>query len=274
MKRFAVIGDPIDHSLSPVLHQEIYRQLGLDASFEKIHIKTNELHSFINSNELDGFNVTIPHKQAIIPFLDELGESAQIIGAVNCVHNGIGYNTDWIGFLKALELNSVHLNGKNCAIIGAGGAARAIAYALINSSVNSISIINRTIEKADALVHWVKSISNIPINVQSKEYVNTQTREHLIINCTPLGMWPETEQIPMEMDLIHENHILVDTIYNPLETQWLKSGTGIGAKVIGGLDMFIAQGLESADIWFEDALFSKIDFNHCKSVLRQFLNSY
>ena len=268
MKRFAVIGDPIAHSLSPDLHHEVYRQLGLDASFEKIHIKTNELHSFMNSNELDGFNVTIPHKQSVIPFLDELDESAQIIGAVNCVHNGIGYNTDWIGFLKALELNSVHLNGKNCAIIGAGGAARAIAYALINSSVNSISIINRTIEKADALVHWVKSISNIPINVQSKEYVNTQTREHLIINCTPLGMWPDTEQIPMDMDLIHENHILVDTIYNPLETKWLKTGKKLGAKIVGGLDMFFAQGLASADIWFGEKISEKIKLEVIKKGLK------
>ncbi len=274
MKLCAVIGDPIAHSLSPNLHQEVYRQLGLDASFEKIQVKGNELYSFINSNELDGFNVTIPHKQSVIPFLDELDESAQIIGAVNCVHNGKGYNTDWIGFFQALEINGINLNGRDCTILGAGGAAKAIAYALIKSNVKSISIINRTIEKADVLVQWVKSISNIPINTKSQEYVNTQTREHLIINCTPLGMWPDTEQIPMVMDLINENHILVDTIYNPLETSWLKAGKGLGAKTVGGLDMFIGQGVASADIWFEDKVSSKIDFYQCKSVLRQFLNSY
>ena len=114
MKRFAVIGNPIAHSLSPVLHQEIYRQLGLKASYEKIHVIPNTLHSFMNANELDGFNVTIPHKQAIIPYLDMLDESAQTIGAVNCVHGGKGYNTDWIGFLNAMELNGVDLKGKKC----------------------------------------------------------------------------------------------------------------------------------------------------------------
>ncbi|MEE2918515.1 MAG: shikimate dehydrogenase, partial [Candidatus Neomarinimicrobiota bacterium] len=116
MKRFAVIGDPIAHTLSPNLHQEVYRQLELDASFEQIHVTPNSLDSFINSNKLDGFNVTIPHKLSIIPFLKGLDEAAKTIGAVNCVHNGKGYNTDWIGFLKAMELNGVDLNGKDCTI--------------------------------------------------------------------------------------------------------------------------------------------------------------
>ncbi len=124
MKQFAVIGDPIAHSLSPVLHDEVYRQLGIDASFEKIQVQPDALLSFIESNQLDGFNVTIPHKQAVLPFLDELDEAANAIGAVNCVHNGKGYNTDWVGFLKAMELNYVELEDKNCLILGAGGAAK------------------------------------------------------------------------------------------------------------------------------------------------------
>ena len=158
MKRFAVIGDPIAHTLSPNLHQEVYRQLELDASFEKIHVTPNSLDSFINSNKLDGFNVTIPHKLSIIPFLKGLDEAAKTIGAVNCVHNGKGYNTDWIGFLKAMKLNGVDLNGKNCTILGAGGAARAIAYGLVQADVNSILISNRTQAKADQLLDWINSI--------------------------------------------------------------------------------------------------------------------
>jgi len=158
MKRFAVIGDPIAHTLSPNLHQEVYRQLELDASFEQIHVTPNSLDSFINSNKLDGFNVTIPHKLSIIPFLKGLDEAAKTIGAVNCVHNGKGYNTDWIGFLKAMELNGVDLNGKDCTIFGAGGAARAIAYGLVQADVNSILISNRTQTKADQLLDWINSI--------------------------------------------------------------------------------------------------------------------
>ena len=260
MKHFAVIGDPISHSLSPMLHQEIYQQLGLDASFEKIHVIPDNLHSFMNSNELDGFNVTIPHKQSVIPFLDELDESAQTIGAVNCIKNGKGFNTDWIGFLQALEINEFNLNGKDCTILGAGGAARAIAFGLVKAGVKSISIKNRTKDKAEQLLDWINSVftNNDPSEIPD-----------VIINCTPLGMWPETESMPMALNEIKPNLTLVDTIYNPIETEWLKLGKEKGAKVIGGLDMFIAQGLASADIWFGKKISETVDFEK----IRQFLNS-
>ena len=257
MKRFAVIGDPIAHTLSPNLHQEVYRQLELDASFEQIHVTPNSLDSFINSNKLDGFNVTIPHKLSIIPFLKGLDEAAKTIGAVNCVHNGKGYNTDWIGFLKAMELNGVDLNGKDCTILGAGGAARAIAYGLVQADVNSILISNRTQTKADQLLDWINSI--FPTNFQSKN-------SDIIINCTPLGMWPDTESMP-EFE-IQNGQILADTIYNPLETAWLKAGKTKGAKTIDGLDMFIAQGLGSADIWFGEKISEKIKLEDIKKVLK------
>jgi len=257
MKRFAVIGDPIAHTLSPNLHQEVYRQLELDASFEQIHVTPNSLDSFINSNKLDGFNVTIPHKLSIIPFLKGLDEAAKTIGAVNCVHNGKGYNTDWIGFLKAMEFNGVDLNGKDCTILGAGGAARAIAYGLVQADVNSILISNRTQTKADQLLDWINSI--FPTNFQSKN-------SDIIINCTPLGMWPDTESMP-EVE-IQNGQILADTIYNPLETAWLKAGKTKGAKTIDGLDMFIAQGLASADIWFGEKISEKIKLEDIKKVLK------
>jgi len=257
MKRFAVIGDPIAHSLSPNLHQEVYRQLELDASFEKIHVTPNSLDSFINSNKLDGFNVTIPHKLSIIPFLKGLDEAAKTIGAVNCVHNGKGYNTDWIGFLKAMKLNGVDLNGKNCTILGAGGAARAIAYGLVQADVNSILISNRTQAKADQLLDWINSI--FPTNFNSKH-------SDIIINCTPLGMWPDTESMPKVE--IQNGQILADTIYNPMETAWLKAGKTKGAKTIGGLDMFIAQGLASEDIWVGEKISEKIKLEDIKKVLK------
>ena len=263
MKSFAVIGDPIAHSLSPVLHREIYRQLGVEASFEKIHVQPNAIHSFLKENELDGFNITIPHKQSVIPYLNMLDESAQIIGAVNCVHGGKGYNTDWIGFLNTMELNGVDLKGKKCTIIGSGGSARAIAYGLIHAGVNSISISNRTQNKADQLLGWINSI--FPINPKNEN-------PDIIINCTPLGMWPDIESTP-EVE-IKNGQILADTIYNPIETKWLKAGKAIGAKPIGGLDMFIAQGLASVDIWFGEKISEKIDYNKIKKALINELKVY
>jgi len=257
MKKFAVIGDPIAHSLSPILHREIYRQLGFEAEFEKIHITSENLRSFMGSNKLHGFNVTIPHKQSIIPFLDELEESAQTIGAVNCIHHGKGFNTDWIGFLKAMEFNNVDLTGKDCAIVGAGGAARAVAFGLVKASVNSISIFNRTESKAHQLLNWVKSI--LPDN-------SPQENPDIIVNCTSLGMWPDTESMP-EIE-IQKGQILADTIYNPLETKLLKTGKKLSVKTVGGLDMFINQGLASADIWFGEKISEKIQLEPIKKVLK------
>ena len=257
MKQFAVIGDPIAHSLSPVLHQEIYRQLGINASFEKIHVKPDELHTFINSNKLDGFNVTIPYKQAIIPFLDDLDESAQSINAVNCIHHRKGYNTDWIGFRLAMEMNDIELKDKHCSILGAGGAARAVAYSLIKAGVKSIFIKNRTQENADKLIKWINSIFSDNSSYETAD---------VIINCTPLGMWPDTESMPNIK--IDSGQVLADTIYNPLETAWLNAGKALGAKTIGGLDMFIAQGLASADIWFGEKISEIIKLEPIKKVLK------
>tara|TARA_Y100000590_G_scaffold470117_1_gene662086 strand:- start:176 stop:967 length:792 start_codon:yes stop_codon:yes gene_type:complete len=259
MKQFAVIGDPISHSLSPVLHKEIYRQFGIDASFEKTHVTPASLSIFMNRNVLDGFNVTIPYKESIIPYLDALDESAEVIAAVNCVAGEIGYNTDWIGFLKAMVGNGIEINEKNCLIIGAGGAARAVGYALVKAKAKSIIFQNRTKSRADQLSAWINKL--YPENEPSE-------RVDILINCTPVGMWPDTNATPIDFQDIDENHVLADTIYNPLETEWLKRGISKGAKIVNGLDMFIAQGLASADIWFGEKISKKIDLEPIKKVLK------
>ncbi len=257
MMQFAVIGNPIDHSLSPLLHREIFRQLDIDASFGKIKIKLDSLSSFMIQNELDGFNVTVPYKQSVIPLLDELDESARTIGAVNCVYRGIGHNTDWIGFLKAMKINDIVLDEKNCLIIGAGGAARAVAYALIQAGVKSISVQNRTREKGIQLLNWINSTFHR--NEPCGQY-------DIIINCTSIGMWPETES--MHDISINKGQVLVDIVYNPLETKWLISGEKNGASIVGGLDMFIFQGMASIDIWFNKKISENIELEPIKKVLK------
>ena len=259
MKQFAVIGDPIAHSLSPLLHQEIYRQLWFDVSFEKVHVTPESLSLFMDKNVLDGFNVTIPHKESIIPYLAALDESAQTIGAVNCVAGEIGYNTDWIGFLKAMAGNGVEINGKNCLIIGAGGAARAVGYALVQAKAKSIIFQNRTKSRANQLIAWINKL--YPENEPGE-------KPDIMINCTPLGMWPETEATPTDIEDNIEIGILADTIYNPLETEWLQRGRAEGNKIVRGMDMFIAQGLASADIWFSEKISEKIELEPIKKVLK------
>lgn len=264
MKRLAVIGDPIQHSLSPALFKEIFNQLGLEGNYNKIKVEPDELGSFVNNNELDGFNVTIPHKETIIPLLDELDEHARAIKAVNCVVNAedklVGYNTDWIGFGKALENNHVSVKKKNCLILGAGGAARAVAYALIQGNASSITIANRTVSRGNDLVKWVKNFTSMRTRSIPLNKVDT-IRPEVIINCTPRGMWPDLDSLPMDATSSHVDQTLIDTIYNPLETNWLKIGRNAGAKTVGGLDMFIYQGLASADLWFGSLVSDKMDIS-------------
>ena len=184
--------------------------------------------------------------------MDNLDTSAYSIGAVNCIFDNIGYNSDWIGFLRAMKINSIELEGKSCLIIGAGGVARSVAYALIMARVSSINVSNRSKDREKNLMMWIKE--KFPNNTN-----NPFISYEAIINCTPIGMWPNTESIPSSKKLIENASILVDTIYNPTETQWLKQGKRYGAKTLGGLDMFIAQGLASADIWFQEKISEKID---------------
>ena len=142
--------------------------------------------------------------------------------------------------------------------MGAGGAARAVAYSLIEAGVESIFIRNRTQENADKLLKWIDSIS--PDN-------SSHETADVIINCTPLGMWPDTESMPNIK--INSGQVLADTIYNPLETAWLNTGKELGAKTIGGLDMFITQGLASADIWFDEKISELIKLEPIKKILKR-----
>ena len=144
MKMRSVIGDPIAHSLSDVLHKELYGQLDIQAKYSKKHIKEIDLESFALKNKAHEYNVTIPHKEKIIQSLDALDSSALSVGAVNCVKDNKGYNTDWLGFKSCVEYNNIITEGRSCLILGAGGAAKAVAYALIKLGVESIKIKNRS----------------------------------------------------------------------------------------------------------------------------------
>ena len=156
MKKFAVIGDPIKHSLSPILHSEIFYQLGIDANYQKFHVPSDSLAVFMSNNNFDGLNVTIPHKETIIKYLKDLDPSASSIGAVNCIYRNIGFNSDWIGFMKAMINNGIELKGKSCLIIGAGGVAKSVAHALIVTQASSIYVKNRSKIRAEKLMKWIK----------------------------------------------------------------------------------------------------------------------
>jgi len=262
VKKYCVIGDPILHSLSPELHHKIYRMLGIEAVYQKVNVLKNELKRFMNSNNFDGINITIPHKKIIVPFLEGLDKHAKSIGVVNCVKGNYGFNTDWLGFLKAMDLNGVILKDKHCLILGSGGAASAVAYALIRADVGSINIKSRNQNQSKFVLDWIhkhfpnNNLSNIP---------------DVIINCTPLGMYPNTDLVPIEIGFVNKDMVLIDTIYNPIETQWLLIAKKLGAQVVGGLDMFIAQGILSAEIWFGIDIFNQIDVDVIKQEIKEII---
>jgi shikimate dehydrogenase len=260
MKRFALIGSPIDHSLSPLLHATIIEQLNIDASYEKIDVSPNQIKNFVMTNDYDGYNVTIPHKNTILDNLRYLDNNAKDITAVNCVHNHKGYNTDWIGFSDTLKKNKIDLKGKSCLIIGSGGAAYAIAFALIKNKVSSITIENRNRENKIKLEDWIaKRLKTI-----------THIEPEVIINCTPLGMGQYKDKMPSKFKIRSKN-IIIDTIYNPFKTRWLKYSEAKGAITISGLDMLISQAICSLNIWLNEDINSYINFKTIKTTLEKHL---
>ena len=274
VNKFAVIGDPIEYSISPFLHNEVFKQLGLNANYQKIFVENRNLKRFITQNDikrLNGFNVTIPHKTEIINYLDVVNPRAIEIGAVNCVLNKNnqlwGFNTDWYGFSMALKQNKIDLFNKSILILGAGGVTYSVLYSLIRGNVNQVFIKNRTKKNTDTLINNFKSMSN-EINIVDYNNVNPKNSDYdILINCTSLGMNPFQKSSPLNEELILPKHTVIDTIYTPFKTTLLLSAENRGAKILNGLDMFIFQALASLDIWFGKSIAEKIDTQLIKEKL-------
>lgn len=275
-KVVGVIGHPIEHSMSPPMHNNAFKELNMDYVYVAFHVLPENIEKLIESCktlDIKGLNVTIPHKTSVIPFLDEIDPTAKKIGAVNTIQfkNGIakGFNTDGIGAIKSIQEYTT-LKGKNVLIIGAGGASKAISFTLINENINSLVIANRSKENACNLIENIRmqcdfeEISYIDIKDSSKLIDDVD----IIINTTPIGMYPKHEvEPPIKTDKINEKHIVMDVIYNPLETELLKEARLNGATTINGTSMLINQGLESFKIFtgcnasyksFEEALMGQL----------------
>lgn len=252
-----VMGDPIGHSKSPAMHNIALEASGIPGMYVPLHVKPEQLAEAVAGTKalgFSGFNVTIPHKVEMLKLMDELDESAVCCGAVNTVviQNGKlkGYNTDGIGYVRSLkeELNS-ELSGKHITILGAGGAARGVVYALLREQPASVTVINRTVDKAEQLA---TEFSNDNLQVQSGSYealdkVLSQT--DILINTTSIGMSPNSDETPLEQSRIPEGIIVSDLIYNPLETRFLREAKSRGCTVVGGLGMFVYQGAYAYEYW-------------------------
>ncbi len=279
MKRFAVIGNPIAHSLSPRLHNYIFQQLGINAKYSAIQCTQEKLPDFINqlcNSQLNGLNVTLPLKQAVLPLLDVVDEHSKAIGAVNCikVKNGklIGHNTDWIGFIQALQNAKIEISGGTCLIIGAGGVARSVAYAVALCNVNKMFIINRSAERANELIKQLKThFFDTEIKIAKwNEIDKHELHQALIVNCTSVGMAPNVEDYPVLKKYLLPSQTIIDVIYSPFQTKLYQVGQSMGAKTLSGLPMLIYQALNSLAIWFGKPISEKVHIDE----LQEFLKKY
>lgn len=255
-KLFGVIGDPIAHSMSPAMHNDAFSQIGIDGYYHPFRVSPDDLAAAVYGMKaigVQGFNVTIPHKSAIIPLLDEIDPLAKAIGAVNTVvrENGgwKGYNTDGAGFVRGLRgAYEGPLEDKRVLLIGAGGAARAIYYTLASEKVSQIDIANRTCEKAESLVN------SCPYPVTGSVQTTAKAAEKLgeydiIIQTTSIGMAPNVDASPISMENIKAGTFVSDIIYNPLETTYLREAKKRDARVQNGLKMFVYQGALAFEKW-------------------------
>jgi shikimate dehydrogenase len=264
-KLVGLIGHPVEHSLSPAMHNSAFAALSLNWCYVPLPVLPERLREAIAGLRALGFvgaNVTVPHKEAVMSHLDEVTPEAQAIGAVNtiamslavvCEGRNIGYNTDWQGFLTALSEGGFDSQGKRAVVLGAGGAARAAVYALAHAGAQ-VTILNRTLARAQALVQdFSRLFPSLPFRFFSftSQALEKQTTEaHLLVNTTPVGMWPEVDQSPWPEDLGFPGHLTVfDLVYNPRQTKLLRQARAAGAKGIGGLGMLVHQGAAAFELW-------------------------
>ena len=247
MKKFLVIGNPIDHSLSPTLHNYWIKNNGIEAIYEKRKLDESELEELIvqiKKEKIHGVNVTVPFKKTIIPFLDELSLEAERTQSVNtlCLKEGkiVGHNTDIVGFETSIEKSKYNVFNKEVLILGAGGVVPSIIFALNKMKVSKIKVSNRTKEKA-------KSLKENFQNIELIEWGEVPSFD-IIINATSIGLKKE-DNIKLDFSLISGNKLFYDVIYNPSETNFLKIGKELGNKTLNGKLMFIYQALSAFKIW-------------------------
>jgi len=253
-----LIGNPVEHSVSPEMHNAAFEKLGLNFIYLPFRVTPENLEKAILGMRglgMVGFNVTMPHKASIMKFLDEIDKTAEKIGAVNTIVNKdgklLGFNTDGPGALWAFQEAGVNFKNKKVVMLGAGGAAKAIAFYLM-SLIKKLVIAGKTREEAQSLAkdlkkYFKKEIKGIENNTDNlrQELKNAQ----ILINATPIGMAPDINSMPIKTELLRSNLTVFDSIYNPIETKLLREARKIGAKTINGVNMLVYQGAEAFKLW-------------------------
>ncbi len=256
-----IIGFPVGHSVSPAFQQAAFDHLRLDARYERWETPPDRLREVVERLRGEGYlgaNVTVPHKQAVISLLDEMDAQARRIGAVNTIVNRkgrlTGYNTDAPGFLRALREDArFEPSGKRALIVGAGGAARAVAFALADAKAAGIVIANRNLDRAQALADAVGAggAKAVAMELQRGWVMGAPTGIDLVVNCTTVGMRSaDTEgESPLDAAHLRREMLVCDLVYNPAETTLMRAARKLGCRVLGGLPMLVYQGALAFEMW-------------------------
>jgi shikimate dehydrogenase len=252
---YGVIGDPVSHSLSPQIHEYFAEISGINMAYLPFHVKGSDLETAIcgaHALQIQGLNVTIPHKQAVMPHLSKIDPMAQQVGAVNTLlwteKGYVGYNTDYIGIQRTLKSAGVDFKGKSVAVLGAGGSAYAACIAAASNGASRISIINRSEENAVFLASHVKSHYNIPVK-------QTALKSEIVIQTTTLGFGKYADRSPIDdliknPDFLEGVELAFDIIYHPKETIFMRQAKEAGiSNVIGGFPMLVYQAAAAFELW-------------------------
>ncbi|WLR46199.1 shikimate dehydrogenase [Halobacillus litoralis] len=257
MYKLGLIGHPIGHSMSPWIHEKLMEQQGIEGKYELLEIQPDEFGEKVNllkGKGLDGFNVTVPYKEKIIPYLDGLDESARHLGAVNTVHHTdqgwIGYNTDGRGFVHSLKNRFPDIFHKDAKalLLGSGGAARGIFEALTRTEMSRVDIANRTIKRAEDLIQDIPS-KGYAGALTLEQAKNTLMDYDLIVQTTTVGMNPDHDQMIVSLDHLTKGTVVSDIVYRPMKTKFLNEAEKRGARLHFGHEMLLQQAVYAFQIW-------------------------
>lgn len=247
MNRYGLVGKKLGHSLSPLIHSYVFERERIEGEYQLYEFEDDkDILEKMKEKGVKGFNITVPYKESLLNKVDFISEEAEKIGAINVVvfKNGksYGYNSDYFGVVKMLEKHNVKVKGKSCYVLGSGGASKSVIVALYDLGAKEIVVVTRDVEKNR------REIKNRFRNVEVVSYENIIGGD-IVINTTPLGMYPSVETTPLNEDIIKRFDVAVDVVYNPKKTKFLKLAEKNGLKCVDGVTMLVCQALKSDELW-------------------------
>lgn len=253
MNFYGLLGEKLSHSISPMIHHKIFSLLNIEGAYKTFEVEKKDLNKFVESLKvlkIKGCNVTIPYKEEIIKYLDEISEEAKKIKAVNTIllkHDKLyGFNSDYHGFNTILVKNHIEIQEKTAMVLGTGGASKAVIALLLDKKIKKIYVVSR-IKKL--------KLNNEDERIEYKTYDEINNiKGDVLINTTPVGMYPNLDQQPVNEIIINNFDVLIDLIYNPRKTKFIKCGEKLNKKVCGGLEMLVGQAIKSSEIWHNTSI--------------------